>query len=72
MTFWIGVVAIIVLILLFGGAPERPEDDASLSYQRLHGDYKVRYPDGNYSQPFLRKTAYDYASMFGGKVIKFR
>lgn len=72
MTVLVIVLVIIFAILLFGGTPERPEDDASLSYQRLHGDYKVRYPDGNYSQPFLRKTAYDYASMFGGKVIKFR
>lgn len=34
------------------------------------GYYFVEYPDGNISTLMPRKTAYNYASMFGGTVKK--
>lgn len=41
----------------------------SLDYNRRNGKYRVQYPDGQVSQPFVYDTAKTYAEMFGGKVI---
>lgn len=43
--------------------------DESLNWHRLHGRYRVRYSDGQVSQPFSHAVAKDYAAMFGGEVI---
>lgn len=36
---------------------------------RRKGKFRVKYPDGEISQPFDYKTAKDYRDIFGGKVI---
>ena len=37
---------------------------------RLNGEYRVRYPDGNQSEPMYLETALDYQKIFGGTVIR--
>jgi hypothetical protein len=33
------------------------------------GKFRVRYPDGEISQPFSWKAAKDYRDIFGGEII---
>lgn len=44
--------------------------DRSLDWHRQNGKYCVRYPDGNYSQPFTLETARGYKEIFGGDVVR--
>ena len=48
----------------FGG-----DEDHNLAWHRAHGQWRVRYHDGQLSQPFTRKVAEEYADMFDGVVI---
>lgn len=66
MIFWI-VVAVIV-VLMFAGSNTLSED-CSIDTHRRYGQWRVLYPDGNVSQPFMRKTAESYARMFNGRVV---
>ncbi len=52
-------------IISFNGTSED-----SLDTHRLRGKFKVKYPDGKYSQNFSYQIAKDYAEMFGGVVIE--
>jgi hypothetical protein len=44
----------------------------SMFWHRFNGKFQVIYPDGQISQPFSREVARDYASIFGGVVVKKR
>lgn len=39
-------------------------------FNYIYGKYGVRYPDGNISEPMCLDTARNYASIFGGAVIR--
>lgn len=41
----------------------------SMNFNRQYGKWRVRYPEGYYSQPFCRDVADDYAEMFNGVVV---
>lgn len=41
----------------------------SMDFNRRHGRYYVKYPDGSKSQPFCLDVARDYADIFGGIVL---
>ena len=43
--------------------------DKSIEHNRIHGEYRVMYPDGLISQPMCRDVAEDYVKIYGGKVI---
>ena len=62
------LVGLAVASSLDGGSYEPGEGD-SLDRHRMYGNYRVLYNDGKLSQPFGRKTAQDYAEMFGGTVV---
>lgn len=44
--------------------------DRSLDWHRQNGKYCVKYPDGNYSQPFMLEAARGYRDIFGGDVVR--
>ena len=41
----------------------------SLDDHRIHGKFRVLYPDGELSQPFSKLVAMDYCKIFGGQVV---
>lgn len=60
--------ALILLGGLFGSAEPRGRGE-SRDFNRLHGQWRVRYKDGKLSEPMCKDVAYDYAEMFGGRII---
>ncbi len=65
---------ILVLVgVLIGLAPLRPSSSSgrgrSFDYNRVHGKYRVLYPDGQLSQPFMYDVACDYRNIFGGSIV---
>lgn len=69
------IIGIVFLVLFFGciiffaSFDLGREDDHCINWHRLHGKWRVKYPDGQVSQPFSRKIAEDYQKLFGGEVI---
>ena len=43
--------------------------DRSVDYNRLHGKFRVLYPDGERSQRMCWDVACGYAEIFGGSVV---
>jgi len=41
----------------------------SIDWYRIHGLFRVLYPDGQLSQPFSFWVARDYREIFGGKIV---
>lgn len=66
-----------LVVLTFVGAvvwvtvrPHEPSGrDESFSFNAVYGKFRVRYPEGYYSQCFCKDLAEDYAEMFGGTVV---
>ena len=70
-----GVIALVFIVVVVAAccAVSVPsKEDASIADHHLYGEWQVRYPDGQLSQPFHRETAREYANMFGGIVIRKR
>lgn len=44
-------------------------DDRSVADHRKKGKFRVKYRDGEISQPFSWRVANEYKEMFGGEVI---
>lgn len=45
-----------------------PDKGEMLIWHSINGKFRVKYPDGQYSQNFGYWTAKNYAEMFGGTV----
>lgn len=43
--------------------------EGSILTHRIKGKFRVKYKDGQISQPFSYKVAKDYSEIFGGEVI---
>ncbi len=67
---WLPVVAFFIIALFILLRPREPKGrNAGLSFNLRYGKYRVRYPEGYYSQPFCKDMAEDYAEMFNGVVV---
>lgn len=71
--FLLALVALAVLLLVMWLAKRivyGPSGaDASRYYNRRVGRWRVRYSDGQYSEPMCYDVAQDYAEIFGGVVV---
>lgn len=67
---WWPVVAFFLIVIVVVFRPREPQGaNESMSFNRQYGKYRVKYPEGYYSQPFCKDVAEDYAKMFNGVVV---
>lgn len=66
--FVLFVVALGLLISAFVGKPSGR--NRSVLWHDMNGEWRVRYPDGRFSQRFTRAVADDYRQIFGGEVVE--
>lgn len=45
------------------------DHDGSCYVHAMQGKFRVKYPDGQLSQPFSWRAAKNYSGIFGGEII---